>query len=210
MPGLTGNDARAVGRVVSGATPMAATAPAAKLRSRVVPTAAGGRVSARTVCVSPFPEDTNRVLYFGGFAAQAAPTRPGYTGITDIDTVKNECAPQNQRSLYSPRSWSQRPLVGAQPTTQPADPRPSRAGLAWDKNGDGKLTADEVSREQLFKNLDDGGGVVTMEEASSFSPACRPEATLRGGRLRELPAPGRLQATRPRGGGQGWDSRQMC
>lgn len=41
----------------------------------VVPTAAGGLRSARTVCVSPFPEDKGRVLYFGGYDAAQGPHR---------------------------------------------------------------------------------------------------------------------------------------
>ena len=41
----------------------------------VVPHAAGGLRSARTVCVSPFPEDKGRVLYFGGFDAAQGPHR---------------------------------------------------------------------------------------------------------------------------------------
>jgi CubicO group peptidase (beta-lactamase class C family) len=39
----------------------------------------------------------------------------------------------------------------------------------WDKNGDGKLTAEEVPGPQFFKMLDkNGDGVVTKEEATSF------------------------------------------
>jgi CubicO group peptidase (beta-lactamase class C family) len=39
----------------------------------------------------------------------------------------------------------------------------------WDKNGDGKLTADEVPGERLFKMLDSNGdGVVTQAEATGF------------------------------------------
>jgi hypothetical protein len=41
----------------------------------VVPSAVGGLRSARTVCVSPFPEDKGRVLYFGGFDAAQGPHR---------------------------------------------------------------------------------------------------------------------------------------
>ncbi|MBM3501778.1 MAG: sulfatase [Armatimonadetes bacterium] len=38
----------------------------------------------------------------------------------------------------------------------------------WDANGDGKLTPDELPRENLFKRLDaDGDGVVTPEEAQA-------------------------------------------
>jgi hypothetical protein len=39
------------------------------------PSAVGGLRSARTVCVSPFPEDKGRVLYFGGFDAAQGPHR---------------------------------------------------------------------------------------------------------------------------------------
>jgi hypothetical protein len=35
----------------------------------------GGLRSVRTVCVSPFPEDQGRVLYFGGFDAAQGPHR---------------------------------------------------------------------------------------------------------------------------------------
>ena len=39
----------------------------------------------------------------------------------------------------------------------------------WDRNGDGKLSANEVPREQLFKRLDgNSDGVVTREELSAF------------------------------------------
>jgi hypothetical protein len=38
-------------------------------------TAVGGPRSARTVCVSPFPEDKGRVLHFGGFDAAQGPHR---------------------------------------------------------------------------------------------------------------------------------------
>ncbi|MEI7809556.1 MAG: hypothetical protein WCJ07_13845, partial [Verrucomicrobiota bacterium] len=39
----------------------------------VVPSAVGGLRSARTLCVSPFPEDKGRVFYFGGFDAAQGP-----------------------------------------------------------------------------------------------------------------------------------------
>ncbi len=39
----------------------------------------------------------------------------------------------------------------------------------WDKNGDGKLTPDELPNEKLFKMLDkNGDGIVTEEEAHAF------------------------------------------
>ena len=50
-------------------------------------------------------------------------------------------------------------------------PDPPGNGLAerlrqLDRNGDGKLTADEVGRPGLFRRLDkDGDGVVTLDEA---------------------------------------------
>ena len=75
MPGLTGDDARAKcawylvrhadGRYGTGQV----------FDPAVVPTAVGGLRSARTVCVSPFPEDKGRVLYFGGFDAAQGPHR---------------------------------------------------------------------------------------------------------------------------------------
>ena len=41
----------------------------------VVPSAVGGLRSARTVCVSPFPEDKGRIFYFGGLDAAQGPHR---------------------------------------------------------------------------------------------------------------------------------------
>lgn len=73
MPGRSGDDARAKcawylvrhadGRYGTGQV----------FDPAVVPTAVGGLRSARTVCVSPFPEDKGRVLYFGGFDAAQGP-----------------------------------------------------------------------------------------------------------------------------------------
>jgi hypothetical protein len=73
MPGLQGNDARAKcawylvrhadGRYGTGQI----------FDPAVVPTAVGGLRSARTVCVSPFPEDKGRVVFFGGFDAAQGP-----------------------------------------------------------------------------------------------------------------------------------------
>ena len=75
MPGLQGDDARAKcpwylvrhgdGRYGTGRV----------FDPAVVPSAVGGLRSARTVCVSPFPEDKGRVLYFGGFDAAQGPHR---------------------------------------------------------------------------------------------------------------------------------------
>jgi CubicO group peptidase (beta-lactamase class C family) len=46
---------------------------------------------------------------------------------------------------------------------------PEQRFKQWDKNADGKLTADEVPGERLFKMLDNNGdGVVTREEAKAF------------------------------------------
>jgi CubicO group peptidase (beta-lactamase class C family) len=56
-------------------------------------------------------------------------------------------------------------------------PRPAAAGGAsieqrfkqWDRNGDGKLTSDEVPGERLFKMLDkNGDGIVSKEEAATM------------------------------------------
>jgi hypothetical protein len=41
----------------------------------VTPQAVGGLRSARTVCISPFPEEKGRVIYFGGFDAAQGPHR---------------------------------------------------------------------------------------------------------------------------------------
>lgn len=70
----------------------------------------------------------------------------------------------------------------------PAAPEPAAAARSsisieqrfkqWDKNGDGKLTPDEVPGEKLFKMLDkNGDGVVTKEEATGFRGGKRTEAT---------------------------------
>ncbi len=54
------------------------------------------------------------------------------------------------------------------PTAQALQWSPERVFATWDKNADGKLTADEVPRPELFKMLDkNGDGVVTREEAAS-------------------------------------------
>ena len=75
MPGLIGDDARsksawylvrhADGRYGTGQI----------FNPAFVPSAVGGLRSVRTVCVSPFPEDKGRVLYFGGFDAAQGPHR---------------------------------------------------------------------------------------------------------------------------------------
>jgi CubicO group peptidase (beta-lactamase class C family) len=58
----------------------------------------------------------------------------------------------------------------------------------WDKNGDGKLTPDEVPGEQLFKMLDkNGDGVVTLEEAAAFGGGDRRAAKRQGEGTAELP-----------------------
>jgi CubicO group peptidase (beta-lactamase class C family) len=62
--------------------------------------------------------------------------------------------------------------LGAQ-TSQPAQSTQARTSVderlrRWDRNGDGKLTQDEVPGERLFKMLDrDGDGVVTKGEATA-------------------------------------------
>jgi arylsulfatase A-like enzyme len=49
-----------------------------------------------------------------------------------------------------------------------------------DRNGDGKLTADELPRPGLFKQLDtNGDGVVTLDEARSDLAGARPKAGAR-------------------------------
>jgi len=75
MPGLTGNDARAkcAWYLVRHADGPYGTGQI--FDPAVVPTAVGGLRSARTVCISPFPEDKGRVLYFGGFDAAQGPHR---------------------------------------------------------------------------------------------------------------------------------------
>jgi CubicO group peptidase (beta-lactamase class C family) len=62
-------------------------------------------------------------------------------------------------------------LVSAQEPPAPARPQYSveQVFRQWDKNGDGKLTPDEVPGEQLLKMLDkNGDGGVTKEEATAF------------------------------------------
>jgi CubicO group peptidase (beta-lactamase class C family) len=62
--------------------------------------------------------------------------------------------------------------LGAQ-TSRPAQGTQARASIderfkRWDRNGDGRLTPDEVPGERLFKMLDkDGDGAVTQEEATT-------------------------------------------
>ena len=77
-------------------------------------------------------------------------------------------------------------LASAQAPTATTRPQPSveERFKQWDKNGDGKLTPDEVPGERLFKMLDkDGDGVVTKQEAFAFrpgapvSPATRPSTS---------------------------------
>jgi CubicO group peptidase (beta-lactamase class C family) len=58
-------------------------------------------------------------------------------------------------------------------TAPPATPAPQwtpdRLFTTWDKNGDGKLTADEVPKPELFKMLDrNGDGSVTKEEIATM------------------------------------------
>jgi len=54
---------------------------------------------------------------------------------------------------------------------------PSDRFKQWDKNGDGKLTADEVPGEKVFKMLDkNGDGIVTKEEATGFRGGWQPNA----------------------------------
>ncbi len=54
-------------------------------------------------------------------------------------------------------------------STQRQQWSPAQLFATWDKNGDGKLTADEVPKPELFKMLDkNGDGVVTKEEAATI------------------------------------------
>jgi len=67
------------------------------------------------------------------------------------------------------------PIV-AQAQDQPRD-RGDRGNrfARLDRNGDGRLTADEVPRADLFRRMDgDGDGAVTAEEARTFFQARRP------------------------------------
>ena len=66
-------------------------------------------------------------------------------------------------------------LVSAQEPPAPARPQYSveQVFRQWDKNGDGKLTPEEVPGPQLFKMLDkNGDGIVTLEEARPPRPKC--------------------------------------
>jgi hypothetical protein len=75
MPGLQGDDARAKGAWYLVRHSDGRYGTGQVFDPAVVPTAVGGLRSARTVCVSPFPEDKGRVLYFGGFDAAQGPHR---------------------------------------------------------------------------------------------------------------------------------------
>ena len=78
----------------------------------------------------------------------------------------------------------------AQTTPPPAPQRsqwsPAQLFTTWDKNSDGKLTADEVPKPELFKMLDkNGDGIVTKEEAATIGAEARLQVALRAwGRLR--------------------------
>jgi CubicO group peptidase (beta-lactamase class C family) len=68
------------------------------------------------------------------------------------------------------------PFASAQEPAAPARPPIpiEQRFKQWDKNGDGKLTADEVPSPQLFRLLDkDGDGVVTRDEAEAFGAGAR-------------------------------------
>jgi len=73
------------------------------------------------------------------------------------------------------------PLLAAQ-TSQPTQSTQARMSVderfrQWDRNGDGKLTPDEVPGERLFKTLDqDGDGVVTKDEATAAGTRVGPNA----------------------------------
>ena len=62
-------------------------------------------------------------------------------------------------------------IVGAQEPAPPPQPQypPEQAFRQWDKDGNGKLTPDEVPRENLFRLLDkNGDGSVSKEEAATL------------------------------------------
>ncbi|MBM4048829.1 MAG: hypothetical protein FJ279_27320, partial [Planctomycetes bacterium] len=64
-------------------------------------------------------------------------------------------------------AWSQED--GGQPQRRAGSQPLESRFKQLDRNGDGKLTADEVPSERLLKMLDkDGDGVITREEASAF------------------------------------------
>jgi Ca2+-binding EF-hand superfamily protein len=69
---------------------------------------------------------------------------------------------------------------GRNPTGAAGRARPARGGgieerfKQFDRNGDGKLTPDEVPNAQLFKRMDkNGDGVVTWQEAQEAFSASR-------------------------------------
>lgn len=81
--------------------------------------------------------------------------------------------------------------AGMAPAAQPA----SSSGKSleerfheFDRNGDGKLTPDEVPGQRLFKMLDrNGDGVVTLEEAKAFGSGDRRAARGKGEAPAQLP-----------------------
>jgi hypothetical protein len=75
MPGLQGADARAKGAWYLVRHSGGRYGTGQVFDPAVVPHAVGGLRGARTVCVSPFPEDKGRVFYFGGFDAAQGPHR---------------------------------------------------------------------------------------------------------------------------------------
>jgi CubicO group peptidase (beta-lactamase class C family) len=78
----------------------------------------------------------------------------------------------------------------AQQRTAPARPKASveQVFKQWDRDGDGKLTLEEVPNENLFKMLDrNGDGVVTLEEAKAFGGGDRRAAKRQSETAAELP-----------------------
>ena len=78
----------------------------------------------------------------------------------------------------------------AQQRTSPARPKASveQVFKQWDRDGDGKLTLEEVPNENLFKMLDrNGDGVVTLEEAKAFGGGDRRAAKRQSETAAELP-----------------------
>ena len=129
---------------------------------RPLPNASSGGLRAtRTIQPSPFPEEKGRVWYFAGFDA--------FGGPTHLNTA-----------------WIYRGELPAGSAEAPSVNAGNASAPAWfdrfDRNRDGKLTADEVRQPDLLKTADrDGNGTVTREEAAA--------STRRGPRRRSREKP---------------------